>query len=114
MMELNGKSENEINARFSKRARTIDQEESLLPTINDPKIFIVSVKPNSEDNLVLCILNKAKHCAQLKQRLKIVSVISIKKKYPGKIFVEAFSVDHVYEDLRGFDKIYFSKKIVEI
>lgn len=35
----------------------------MFPTAQDPKVFVVQVRPNSEDNTVLCILNKARHVA---------------------------------------------------
>jgi hypothetical protein len=40
--------------------------------------------------MVLCILNKARYLKNTEERVKIVSCLAMKKKYPGRIFVEAF------------------------
>lgn len=41
--------------------------------------------------MVLSILNKARHLAETTNKLSIVTVSAMKKKFMGKIFVEAFS-----------------------
>jgi hypothetical protein len=46
--------------------------------------------------MVIKILNKAKHLANQPGQIRIVSAISLRKKYPGRIFVEAFSESDVY------------------
>jgi hypothetical protein len=56
-------------------------------------MFIVQVKQGKEEELALSILNKAQYYAQNEPRKKvnITSVLALRKKYPGKIFVEAYS-----------------------
>jgi len=85
-----------------------------LPSDKDPKIFVVHVKPGSEDLLVIKILNKAKYFYNKPGQLSIVSAMSLKKKFPGRIFVEAFSDSDVYESLSGLNDIYFGKKILPL
>ena len=63
----------------------------MYPGENDPKIYVVSCKPRHEDEMVLSILNKAKYLAETTKKLAIVTVSAMKKKFTGKIFVEAFS-----------------------
>lgn len=71
------------------------------------------MKPRSEDELVLNILNKARHFAKdPEKKLKIISVIALKKKFPGRIFVEAYEERHIYESLEGFNDVHLGKKIV--
>ena len=41
--------------------------------------------------MVLKILNKARHMIETSKPVSIVSALSFKKRYPGKIFVEAYS-----------------------
>ena len=65
----------------------------MLPSQYDHKMFIVQVKQGKEEELALSILNKAQYYAQNEPRKKvnITSVLALRKKYPGKIFVEAYS-----------------------
>ena len=86
----------------------------MYPNKEDPKLYWVGVKPNHEDEMVLCILNKAKHLAKTEDKVKIVSALSMKKKYPGRILVEAFSERDIKESLDGFNNINLGKKIVEL
>lgn len=90
MERFEGKTDQQINAQFTKRAYLIKQEEELFPSEMDPKLYIVNVKLKSEESLVLSILNKAKHMAMDNKKMSIISVIALRKKYPGKLFVEAF------------------------
>ena len=61
----------------------------MYPGEKDPKLFVVNVRQKHEDEMVLRILNKAKHLANTANRVPIISAMAIKK-YPGRIFVEAF------------------------
>ena len=62
--------------------------------------------------MVLCILNKAKHVAKTENKVTIVSAMSMKKKYPGRILVEAFNERDIRESLDGFNNVNLGKKIV--
>lgn len=77
--------------------------ESNCPSSKDPKVFQVPVTKGKEDSLTLAILNKA---AQLKDKkdkaLTICSVMSMKRKFPGYIFVEAMTERDVKSSLEGF------------
>jgi hypothetical protein len=48
---------------------------------------VVHVKFKHEDEMALTILNKAKCLINTQNKVSIVSVISLRKKFPGKIFV---------------------------
>ena len=87
----------------------------MYPAKGDPKLFWVNVRPNHEDEMVLCILNKARHLAKTANKVAIVSALSMKKKYPGRILVEAFNERDIRESLDGFNNVNLSnKKIVEL
>ena len=61
----------------------------MYPGQQDPKVYVVTVNPRHEDEIVLYLLNKAMHLAKTSGKMSIISATSIKKKYSGKIFVQA-------------------------
>lgn len=62
------------------------------PSVKDPKVYQVPVLKGKEDALTLAILNKASQLYNKKEEaLAICSVMSMKRKFPGYIFVEAMS-----------------------
>ncbi len=44
-----GKKDKDINALYSRGANMIRENEAMYPTENDPKIYIVPVKPRHEE-----------------------------------------------------------------
>lgn len=59
----------------------------MYPAESDPKIYIINVKPRHEDEIVIFLLNKARHLAETSEKVAVVTATSMKKKYSGKIFV---------------------------
>lgn len=83
----------------------------MYPGDKDPKLFVINVKPRHEEDMVLKILNKARHLAGTTNRVTIVSALAMRKKFPGKIFVEAFSEKDIRDSLDGFNNINLGRKI---
>lgn len=79
------------------------------PAENDPKTYIVTVKQGREEDLVYCILNKASHLLNSAKKVTIVSALAMKKKFPGKIFVEAYDEKSIRDSLEGFVDINLGK-----
>ena len=86
----------------------------MYPGKGDPKLYWVSVRPNHEDEMVLCILNKARHLAKTENKVTIISALSMKKKYPGRILVESHTEKDILDSLDGFNNVNLNKKIVEL
>lgn len=86
----------------------------MYPGAHDPKLYIVNVKPRHEEEMVLKILNKAKIEADSQNRVTIVSALAMKKKFPGKIFIEAFHEKDVHDSLDGFNYVNLSRKLLEL
>lgn len=84
----------------------------MLPSGNDDRMFILSCKMGKEEELVLSILNKSAYYEKTKKgsyKMTITSALALKKKYPGKIFVEAPSEQAVKESLDGFIDVNIKK-----
>lgn len=96
-----GKSASQVNAYYNSEVHKHRQREEQMPSTTDPKIFVVHVKPKLEENMAYRILNKAAHLAKTEKKVTIVSALAMKK-FPGKLFLEAFEERHIRESLEGF------------
>lgn len=77
-------------------------------------MFIVSCKIGKEEEMVMSILNKTAYFIKTKNvhySMKVSSALALKKKYPGKIFVEAPGENQVRSSLEGFIDVN-TKKII--
>eukprot|EP00919_Chromeraceae_sp_WS-2016_P012346 GHVR01028813.1.p3 GENE.GHVR01028813.1~~GHVR01028813.1.p3 ORF type:complete len:101 (-),score=5.89 GHVR01028813.1:2274-2576(-) len=84
----------------------------MLPTESDHKMFVIGCKQGKEEEMTFCILNKGSYYAKTKNpkyRVAITSVLSLKKKYPGKIFIEAQCEKDIRDSLEGFIDINLHK-----
>lgn len=64
----------------------------MLPSSSDDRMFILGCKMGKEEELVQAILNKSAYYERTKKvgyKMTITSALALRKKYPGKIFVEA-------------------------
>lgn len=68
-------------------------------------MYWVSCKQGKEEELVMSILNKTafyEHTHNEKYKMQIGTAMALKKKYPGKIFIEALNEKAVKDSLQGF------------
>lgn len=73
------------------------------PSAKDPKVYQIAVVKGKEESLTLAMLNKASQLHNKKdQALSICSVMCMKRKFPGFIFVEAMTEQAVKHSLEGF------------
>ena len=74
-------------------------------SIYDHQMFTVQCKVGKEEEVAMSILNKSAYYQQTKKpgyKIEITSALSLKKKYPGKIFVQAPSEAAIKNGLEGF------------
>lgn len=74
-------------------------QQSLVPSVSDPSLWMVSCLPGKEQELVFQIMNKCVAQARLGRPLGISAAIAAQSK--GKIYIESFSEPAVLEALNG-------------
>lgn len=77
----------------------------MLPSALDLKMFYVSCKQGKEEEMVMSILNKSAYYEKTqneKFKMEIGTAMALKKKYPGRIFIEAKDQKAVKNSLQGF------------
>lgn len=92
------------------------ENETMLPGENDDKMFWVSCKVGKEEEMVLSILNKSAYYEKTRNKhyySNITAVLALKKKYPGKLFIEAPNENDIKLSLDGFIDVN-SKKITPL
>ena len=102
---LKGKDEAQINRLYQQKVYKRRENEAMLPSSRDFQMFYVNCKQGKEDEMVMSILNKTVYYERTKNekfKMSIGTAMALKKKYPGKIFVEANSEKAVKESLQGF------------
>lgn len=88
-------------------------QQSLLPSVGDPKLWIFKCKPGREQHLVVSMMNKYIDHMHKKTPLKIKSVIASSTK--GFIYVEAERENHAKDAIQGIRDIsHWSMKLVPI
>lgn len=78
---------------------TAVSQQSLVPSVSDPNLWMFSCPTGKEQELVYQIMNKAVAFAKRGRPLGITSVVSAQTK--GKIYVESYSEPAVIEALQG-------------
>ena len=87
-----------------------EKKQSLLPSTEDPKLWIVKVKKNHERVACIALLNKSIDFQRRGKPLSILSATS-SDTTEGQIYVEAFKEIHVREACAGLSFI-FNKYIL--
>jgi transcription elongation factor SPT5 len=88
-------------------------QQSLLPSIQDPRMWVFKCKPGREQHLVVALMNKSLEFARRGEPLLIKSVVSSKSK--GFIYVEAEREPHAKEAINGLrDILPFTMKLVPV
>ncbi|DBA02343.1 TPA: hypothetical protein N0F65_007162 [Lagenidium giganteum] len=117
---------NRIKKRHSQSRKQMDDEEeggeamqsevaqqSLLPSIQDPRMWVFKCKPGREQHLVVGLMNKFLEFARRGEPLQIKSVVASASK--GFIYVEAEREPHTKDALNGLrDVMQYSMKLVPI
>lgn len=68
------------------------ENDALFPSTDDHQTYAVQCKMGKEEEVVFSILKKTEHYQKTKNqkfRIEITSAMAMKKKYPGKVFIEA-------------------------
>lgn len=63
---------------------------------------------------MLRLLNKARHVAETTNKVTVITATSMRKKYPGKIFVEAFSEKDIRDSLEGFNDVGLGRNMIQL
>lgn len=90
MERVEGKDEDQINRLYQQKAFKRRENETMLPSGLDDRMFILGCKMGKEEELVQAILNKSAYFERTQKaayRMTVTSALALKKKYPGKIFV---------------------------
>lgn len=88
-------------------------QQSLLPSIQDPRMWVFKCKPGREQHLVVALMNKFLEFARRGEPLQIKSVIATNSK--GFIYVEAEREPHAKDAMNGLrDVMQYSMKLVPI
>ncbi|KXZ44189.1 hypothetical protein GPECTOR_71g550 [Gonium pectorale] len=83
-------------------------QQGLLPTPNDPKLWLVTCKAGHEREAVVQLLQKAYTLAERGSPLRILSAVALDH-LPGFIYVEAAKESHVMDAIRGLRTVYVGK-----
>uniref|UniRef100_K3WKC8 Transcription elongation factor SPT5 n=1 Tax=Globisporangium ultimum (strain ATCC 200006 / CBS 805.95 / DAOM BR144) TaxID=431595 RepID=K3WKC8_GLOUD len=88
-------------------------QQSLLPSISDPRMWVFKCKPGREQHLVIAMMNKFLEFARRGEPMNIKSVVASNSK--GFIYVEADREPHAKDALNGLrDVQQYSMKLVPI
>ena len=71
----------------------------------------MDVKIKKEEDLVLKILNKTRILQETPNSIKVVSVLALPKRFPGKVFVEAFCEGDVKNAVEGFVHVKIKREL---
>ena len=86
----------------------VDQQ-SLHPTVRDPKLWMVPVKQGKEREVTICLMQKMINLQKTnKPPMKIMSVVT-QDHLKGYVYVEAMRDDHVKKALQGLRHVYHMK-----
>ena len=80
-------------------AYTAVSQQSLVPSVSDPSLFMFSCPTGKEQDLVYQIMNKCVAYAKQGRPLGITSVVAAQTK--GKIYVESYNEPSVIEAVQG-------------
>ncbi|KAG2448985.1 hypothetical protein HYH02_005739 [Chlamydomonas schloesseri] len=83
-------------------------QQGLLPTPNDPKLWLVTCKAGHEREAVVQLLQKCYTMAERGTPLRIMSAVALDH-LPGFIYVEAAKESHVMDAIRGLRTVYVGK-----
>jgi transcription elongation factor SPT5 len=88
-------------------------QQSLLPSVSDPSMWMFACSTGKEEELVYQIMNKCIAYAKQGKPLGITGVVAAQTK--GKIFIESFSEPAVLEAVQGVrNLLIYSKRLVPI
>lgn len=88
-------------------------QQSLLPSIQDPRMWVFKCKPGREQHLVVALMNKFMDFNRRGEPLLIKSVVATNSK--GFIYVEAEREPHAKDAMNGLrDIMQYSMKLVPI
>jgi transcription elongation factor SPT5 len=85
----------------------VDQQ-ARLPTVTDPKLYLVKVKLGKERETVICLMQKAKSLADAGDTLLPILSASAQDHLKGFIYIEADKKPHVRQSLKGLRNVYHS------
>eukprot|EP00842_Homolaphlyctis_polyrhiza_P004843 jgi/Hompol1/535/HPOL_004495-RA len=80
----------------------------LIPSVNDPKLWLVRCKPGKEKDLVHQMMTKYEELEYSQNPLRILSVFA-RESLPGYFYIEAEKQAHVSEAIQGVINMYGSK-----
>lgn len=83
-------------------------QQALMPSVRDPKLWVVRCAEGAEREIVICLLQKCYDYTVKGQPLLIKSAFA-KDQLKGYIYVEAYKDAHVREALKGLRSIFASK-----
>jgi len=88
-------------------------QQSLVPSVSDPSLWMISCQTGKEQELVFQIMNKCSAFARQGRPLGISAVVAAQSK--GKIYLESFSEPAVMEAIQGVRGLMtYSMKLVPI
>ena len=94
-----GRERDELIAEGNIPSYTVVSQQSLVPSVSDPNLWMFSCPSGKEQELVYQIMNKCVAFAKRGNPLGIISVVAAQTK--GKIYVESFSEPAVMEAVQG-------------
>lgn len=84
------------------------RQQTLVPTVKDPKLWVIKCVENMEKELCICLLQKSYDFAARGTPLLIKSVFC-QDHLKGHIYVEAYKEAHVRDALKGLRGVFHSK-----
>lgn len=81
---------------------------TLLPSIQDPSLWMVRCKPGDEKKAIITLLNKQQAYKTNKQPLQILSATT-SFRVKGYLYIEAFKEHNVREAIKGLNVIFQGK-----
>lgn len=83
-------------------------QQALMPTVRDPKLWVVRCAEGAEREVVICLLQKCYDLAARGQPLLIKSAFA-KDQLKGYLYVEAHKESHVRDAMKGLRAVFASR-----
>ncbi|EJU01578.1 hypothetical protein DACRYDRAFT_22655 [Dacryopinax primogenitus] len=99
-------------AKATRYTGDLDQvpQRLLMPSVNDPSLWQVRVRPGRERDIVFSLIRKARDLEYTNRPLEIMSAFE-RSSLPGMIYVEARSAAHVRSAAHGLVGVFVSSPI---
>jgi hypothetical protein len=107
LAKFDNKGEQEINKMYQKKVHAAKKNAVVTHTAKDPEVYMAACFNGQEEALALALVNKANYCHAHPGHYycRLISAFASRKKFPGKIFIEANSEKDAKDSLEGLTAV---------